>query len=98
MTEQDLDEYAIWSGWVPQSREAIRPELARGVQWLAKMGVTQSPLKNRSPWYSFKVAIAHNLMNQWLLEHRQDRSDKSAEHELRNLNVRLGAGVRPYKA
>lgn len=44
LTEKDLDDYMIWSGYVTQSRELMRPKLARGVKWLTKMGVTRSPL------------------------------------------------------
>jgi hypothetical protein len=75
----------------------MRPYLRRGVRWLAKMGVTKSPLRPRLPWWSHEAARSHDLINLWLLEHRPNR-DKDAEHQLRNLLARLGAGVRPYKA
>jgi hypothetical protein len=97
MTEQDLDHYMIWSSYFPQSREAMRPYLRRGVQWLARMGVTESPLRLRLPLSPLAVARSHDLINLWLLEHLPNR-DKDAEHVLRNLLARLGAGVRPYKA
>jgi hypothetical protein len=96
LSEKDLDDYMIWSGYVPQSREAMRPRLQRGVRWLAKMGVTSSPLRPRLPWWSREAARSHDLINLWLLEHRPVR-DKATEHEMRNLLARLGAGVRPYK-
>ena len=94
---QDLDYYMIWSGYAPQSREAMRPQLQRGVRWLAKMGVTRSPLRPRLPWRSPEAARSHDLINLWLLEHRPVR-DKAAEHKMRNLLAGLGTGVRPYKA
>jgi hypothetical protein len=49
------------------------------------------------PWWSHDAARSHDLINLWLLEHRPNR-DKDAEHQLRNLLARLGAGLRPYKA
>jgi len=45
LTEEDLDHYMIWNGYTAQSREATRPELVRGVRWLAKVGLTRSPLQ-----------------------------------------------------
>jgi hypothetical protein len=53
LTEDDLDYYMISSGYVPQSRQAMRPQLARGVRWLTDKGVERSPLRPRLPWYSF---------------------------------------------
>jgi len=47
LTEQDLDDYMIWNGYAPQSREAMRPKFVGGVRWLTRMGVTRSPLKPR---------------------------------------------------
>src|SRR5260370_8981729 len=46
LSEQDLDDYMIWSGYAPQSRAAMRPNLSRGVRWLADMGVSRSPLRD----------------------------------------------------
>jgi hypothetical protein len=96
LTEQDLDDYMIWSGYAPQSREAMRPKLARGVRWLTRMGVTRSPLKPRLPAYSFEAARSHNLINHWLYETRQEH-DPEAEHAQRDLLALMGAPVRPYK-
>ncbi len=96
LTEEDLDYYMIWSGYTPQSRQAIQPQLGRGVSWLTEMGVDRSPLRPRPPWYSFEAARSHDLINLWLLQARQNR-DKNAEHKMRDLLARLGAGVRPYK-
>lgn len=96
LSEQDLDDYMIWSGYAPQSRAAMRPKLSRGVRWLADMGVSRSPLKPRLSWWSFEAARSHDLINLWLLQARQKR-DKEAEHGMRNLLAGLGAGVRLYK-
>jgi hypothetical protein len=97
LTEGDLDHYMIWSGYAPQSREAMRPELSRGVRWLTKMGVTKSPLRpTRLPWYSREAARSHDLINLWLMEHHMIR-DQESEHELRDLLAQIGAPVRPYK-
>src|SRR5450759_4919283 len=97
LTEDDLDHYMIWSGYAPQSREAMRPELSRGVSWLTKMGVTQSPLRpTRLPWYSREAARSHDLINLWLKEHHTIR-DQESEHELRDLLAQIGAPVRLYK-
>jgi hypothetical protein len=96
LTEDDLDYYMIWSGYVPQSRQAMRPQLARGVRWLTDKGVERSPLRPSLPWYSFEEARSHDLINLWLLQARRER-DQDAEHQMRNLLARLGAGVRPYK-
>jgi hypothetical protein len=96
LTEEDLDYYMIWSGYTPQSRQAMQPQLGRGVSWLTEMGVDRSPLRPRLPWYSFEAARSHDLINLWLLQARQNR-DKDAEHKMRDLLARLGAGVRPYK-
>jgi hypothetical protein len=94
MTEQDLDDWLIWCGYAPQSREAVRPQLSRGVRWLREMGVTRLPFG--LPWYSFEAARSSDLLSLWELHARPVR-DKKAEHELRNLLAQLGAGVRPYK-
>lgn len=98
LTEDDLDHYMIWSGYAPQSREAMRPFLARGVRWLTSMGVTRSPLRpERLPSYSYEAARSHDLINLWLKEHNRDR-DSESEHELRDLLAQIGAPVRPYRA
>jgi hypothetical protein len=97
LTEGDLDHYMIFSGYAPQSRRAVRPQLARGVRWLTKMGVTRSPLRpTRLPWYSYEAARSHDLINLWLKEHHKIR-DPQSEHELRDLLAQIGAPVRPYK-
>src|SRR5437868_2548765 len=96
LTEDDLDHYMIWSGYVPQSREAMHPHLTRGVRWLTEMGVARSPLRPRPPGYSFEAARSHDLINLWLLQARPIR-DQDAEHKMRDLLARLGAAVRPYK-
>jgi len=96
LSERDLDDYMIWSGYAPQSRAAMWSQLSRGVRWLAEMGVTRSPLQARGQWWSLEAARSHDLINLWLLQGRPVR-DKEAEHEMRNLLARLGAGVRPYK-
>ena len=96
LTEKDLDDYLIWCAYQVPSREAMRPELGRGVHWLMEMGVTRSPLRSSLPWYSFEAARSYDLMELWRLQSLPVR-DKKAEHEIRNLLARLGAGVRPYK-
>jgi hypothetical protein len=96
LSEQDLDAYLIWSAYAALAREAMRPQLTRGVRWLAEMGVTRSPLRAGIPWYSFEAARSHDLINLWLLQALPVR-DTAAEHEMRNLLSRLGAGVRPYR-
>jgi hypothetical protein len=96
LSERDLDYYMIWSGFAPQSRAAMRPQLQRAMRWLAETGVARSPLRPRLPWYSFEAARSHDLINLWLLQARPV-SDKRAEHQLRNLLARRGAGVRPCK-
>jgi hypothetical protein len=96
LSEQDLDDYMIWSGYAPQSRAAMQPLLSRGVRWLTDLGVTRSPLKARLPWWSFEAARSNDLISLWLLQARPER-DKEAEHSMRNLIAGLGAGVRPYK-
>jgi hypothetical protein len=97
LTEDDLDHYMIWSGYAPQSREAMRPQLTRGVRWLKKMGVDRSPLRpTRLASYSREAARSHDLINLWLKEHHKIR-DQESEHELRDLLAQIGAPVRPYK-
>jgi hypothetical protein len=97
LTEDDLDHYMIWSGYLPQSREAMRPYLARGVKWLSTMGVTGSPLRpTRLRWYTYEAARSHDLINLWLKEHQSLR-DPQSEHDLRDLLAQIGAPVRPYK-
>ncbi len=96
LTEQDLDDYMIWSGYARQSRAAMQPRLRSGVRWLTEMGVTRSPLKSRLPWWSFEAARSNDLINLWLLQARPER-DKHVEHSMRNLIAGLGAGVRPFK-
>jgi hypothetical protein len=93
LTEDDLDRYMIRSGYTPQSREAMRPYLARGVKWLTTMGVTRSPLR---PWYTYEAASSHDLINLWLKEHHSVR-DSQSEYELWDLLAQIGAPVRPYK-
>ncbi len=57
LTEDDLDHYMILSGYTPPSREAVRPNLARGVKWLTIMGVSRSPLRpTRLRWYTYEAA------------------------------------------
>lgn len=96
LSEQDVDDYLIWSGYAPQSRDVMRPQLSRGIRWLTEMGVSRSPLKAELPWWSLEAARSHDPMNLWLLQARPER-DKEAEHSMRNLLARMGAGVRPYK-
>lgn len=96
LTEEDLDQYMIWSGYAPQSRQAMRPKLARGVRWLTEMGVTESPLRVRPLGYSRQVALAHDLINHWLYETRQQHAPEQ-EHAMRDLLAQMGAPVRPYK-
>lgn len=96
LTEQDLVDYMVWSAHAPQSVEELRPKLARGVAWLSEMGLTESPLHRTDQWWSLESARAHDLIDLWLLQARPIR-DRAAEHEMRNLLARLGAGVRPYK-
>lgn len=96
LSEQDLLDYMRWSSYFPQTVEAMRPQIPRAIDWLAEMGVTESPLRHRERWATVESARAHDLLNLWLLQSRPTR-DKAAEHEMRNLLARLGAGVRPYK-
>ena len=97
LTEDDVDRYMIWSGYTPQSREAMRPHLARAIKWLTTMGVTRSPLRPpRLPWYTYEAARSHDLINLWLKEHHSVR-DSQSEHELRDLLAQIGAPVRSYK-
>jgi hypothetical protein len=78
LSEQDLDDYMLPSGYAPQSREAMRAQLQRGVRWLTEMGVTRSPLRPKLPWWSFEAARSHDLINLWLLD--RPVRDKAAEH------------------
>jgi hypothetical protein len=97
LTEHDLDAYLIWCGLAPQSRKDLGPQFPRAISWLAEMGVTESPLYKPDRWSSLKWARADDLLHLWELQARPTR-DHAAEHEIRNLLARLGAGVRPYKA
>lgn len=97
LTEDDLVHYMTWSSYAPQSVDAMRPELARGVRWLTKMGVRRSPLRPTPlSWYSYEAARSHDLITLWLKEHHNIR-DHESEHELRDLLAQIGAPVRPYK-
>lgn len=96
LDEDALIEYIFWSGYGLQSVDAMRPQVPRGVSWLRAMGVTRSPLHGTSNLSHYEAARSHNLINLWLLQARPTR-DTAAEHEMRNLLVGLGTGVRPYK-
>jgi hypothetical protein len=72
-SEQDLVDYMVWSSHAPQSVEALQPQVPRGVRWLAEMSVTESPLRSREPWWSYRSAVAHDLINLWLLQARPTR-------------------------
>lgn len=96
LTEQDLIDYMIWSGYVSQSVKAMRPKLARGVRWLTDMGVTRSPLHLELSAYSRELALSHNLINHWLYTTR-NAHDPVVEHAHRDLLAQMGAPVRPYK-
>lgn len=97
MTENDLDGWLISCGISTQSRDKVRPQYPRAVRWLAENGVTESPLHQPDRALSVKWARADDLLHLWELQARPTR-DKAAEHEMRNLLARLGAGVRPYKS
>jgi hypothetical protein len=97
MTENDLDGWLISCGISTQSRDKVRPQYPRAVRWLAENGVTESPLHQPDRALSVKSARADDLLHLWELQARPTR-DKAAEHEMRNLLARLGAGVRPYKS
>lgn len=96
MTETDLDDWLISCGLVSQSRDAVRSQYPRAVRWLADNGVTESPLHQPDRALSLKWARADDFLHLWELQARPTR-DAAAEHEMRNLLVRLGAGVRQYK-
>jgi len=86
----DIIWYLRRSGWVPQSVEAVRPDLPRWVRRLRSRGVTAVPALPSHGWSS-ENSRAHNELN-LLMRQAAIVRDAALEHELRNLT-----GTRPYK-
>jgi hypothetical protein len=84
-------EYLRRSGWVPQSVEAVLPNVPRWERQLRVRGIDAIP-RLGVPAPSAAEARAHNELNLLMRQASQHR-DAALEHHLRNLT-----GVRPYKS
>jgi hypothetical protein len=88
----DIRRYLKLSGLVPQSVEALEPDLLRWERHLRQRGVNFIPPLISRTWCSPTEARAHNELALLLAQGFAERQPW-VEHELRNL-----VGIRPYKA
>jgi hypothetical protein len=82
---------------VPQSVDALLPEVPGGERFLRSHGVDEIPAGG--PPGVIGVAAIDNLLNQWFKEHRPKelrRHDAESEHAIRDLTrIRPPKGTRP---